>query len=358
MPTGTHRIEVYSIFDKGQPQKVFDKEVEIESGVTATIDVVDAKQGNTKPPLPRARLAVEFVTMAKSYAEKWELPSKSQPQVGVVHLGGGGAKIGLERDDVVLRINGADVYTANQAEVALQKLKTGAPVEFVVVRAAKQLELKGACETGFPEAEEMERLEELAAGDARVRGILGRRYALGVGVAKDDAEAVKWFRKAAEAGDAYGQESLGFCYLIGQGLPKNEEEALQWFRKAADQEWASAQHILGDLYQFGPGVKKDLKEAVKWYKKAADQDNAAAQNNLGWMNEKGIGMPKNDAAAVKWYKQAVLRDHPFAQHNLAAMYEGARGGLGRDFPEALRLYRLAADQGEPRSKERLGLLGK
>ncbi len=41
-------------------------------------------------------------------------------------------------------------------------------------------------------------------GDPRAQQSLGNMYANGQGVPQDDAEAVKWFRKAADQGDPYG----------------------------------------------------------------------------------------------------------------------------------------------------------
>lgn len=41
-------------------------------------------------------------------------------------------------------------------------------------------------------------------------------------------------RRKAEAGDAKAQYNLGICYTFGQGVPKDAAEAVKWFRKAAD----------------------------------------------------------------------------------------------------------------------------
>ena len=60
-------------------------------------------------------------------------------------------------------------------------------------------------------------------------------------MAKDEAEAVKWFRKVAEQNVAGAQFSLGFCYAIGQGVTEDDAEAVKWFRKAAEQNLADAQ---------------------------------------------------------------------------------------------------------------------
>ena len=65
---------------------------------------------------------------------------------------------------------------------------------------------------------------------------------------------------------------LAVCYKNGEGVPKNEVEAVKWFRKAAEQGDADAQFYLGWAYVTnGEGVPKDEVEAVKWYRKAAEQ---------------------------------------------------------------------------------------
>ena len=58
-------------------------------------------------------------------------------------------------------------------------------------------------------------------------------YDRGRGVAKDQEEAVKWFRRAAEQGIAQAQYSLGVRYLNGQGVPKDQMQAVAWLSLAA-----------------------------------------------------------------------------------------------------------------------------
>ena len=53
-------------------------------------------------------------------------------------------------------------------------------------------------------------------------------YAYGRGVAKDEAEAVIWYRKAAEQGYPSAQWSLGFAYYHGEGVPQDYVEAHKW----------------------------------------------------------------------------------------------------------------------------------
>ena len=51
--------------------------------------------------------------------------------------------------------------------------------------------------------------------------------------AGDYAEAVKWYRKAAEQNNARAQKNLGYCYEYGQGVSKDLSKAIEMYKKAA-----------------------------------------------------------------------------------------------------------------------------
>src|SRR5438093_7332738 len=71
-------------------------------------------------------------------------------------------------------------------------------------------------------------------GDAKAQYELGRAFFSGtLVVAKDEAEAVKWYRKAAEQNVADAQYNLGVCYDSGEGVAKDEVEAYKWWLLAA-----------------------------------------------------------------------------------------------------------------------------
>src|SRR6266540_1173259 len=118
-------------------------------------------------------------------------------------------------------------------------------------------------------------------GDAKAQYELGRAFFSGTPrVAKDEAEAVKWFLKAAEQNVADAQFSLGVCYANGQGVTEDDAESVKWFRKAAEQNLADAQYNLGVCYDSGEGVAKDEVEAYKWWLLAAGQGNDDAKHNM------------------------------------------------------------------------------
>jgi len=190
-------------------------------------------------------------------------------------------------------------------------------------------------------------------GHARAQYALGFMYESGRGVTQDDSEAVKWYRKAAEQGDASAQSNLGLMYESGRGVTKDDSEAVKWYRKAAKQGNANAQFALGVMYQNGRGVTKDDSEAVKWYRKAAKQGNANAQSNLGVCYEDGRGVLQDYAEAVKWYRKAAEQGHAHAQCNLGLVYESGRG-VTKDDSEAVKWYRKAAEQGHAHAQCNLG----
>ena len=174
-------------------------------------------------------------------------------------------------------------------------------------------------------------MEKATQGEAWAQFNLGIMYANGRGVPENDAEAVKWYRKAADGvsyrrlssrisrssqGYVKAQYNLGFMYANGRGVPENDAEAVKWYRKAADQGYAKAQYNLGLMYDNGRGVSKNDAEAVKWYKKAAEQGYADAQSDLGFMYVYGDGVPESHIKAYVWWSMAKANGSEKAKGNI------------------------------------------
>ena len=94
---------------------------------------------------------------------------------------------------------------------------------------------------------------------------------------------------SSRGGHVDAQYNLGGVYEQGVGVPQDYAEAVKWYRLAAEQGHASAQHNLGILYREGRGVPQDDAEAVKWTRLGAEQGDANAQYNLGLMYALGRG---------------------------------------------------------------------
>jgi uncharacterized protein len=54
-------------------------------------------------------------------------------------------------------------------------------------------------------------------------------YSAGLGVARDDAEAVKFYRRACDAGYSQGCSSAAFMYAEGRGVPHDDIRAAECY---------------------------------------------------------------------------------------------------------------------------------
>jgi len=83
-----------------------------------------------------------------------------------------------------------------------------------------------------------------AANDKNDLTAWGRRYARGVGVARDPEKAVKLFCKSARKGDTDAKFELGQMYAFGQGVRRDWDLAAAWYYQAAKGESRKAQTML------------------------------------------------------------------------------------------------------------------
>ena len=107
------------------------------------------------------------------------------------------------------------------------------------------------------------------------------------------------------AGDAQQQYKLAEAYYKGKGVQQDYAEALKWFRLAADQGLVESQHMLGVMYDQGTGTTQDYTRAVAWYQKAAEQGYAPAGYDLGRKFASGEGVPQNFSEAYVWFSLAA-----------------------------------------------------
>lgn len=104
---------------------------------------------------------------------------------------------------------------------------------------------------------------------------------------KDYATAFQELLPVAQEGNAQAQQMVGTMYLHGAGVARNDADAAKWFRLSADQGNAVAMKAMGRLYVQGRGMEQDLREATVWFRRAkakasspqaaADMDDDAAK---------------------------------------------------------------------------------
>ena len=185
-------------------------------------------------------------------------------------------------------------------------------------------------------------------GHAESQYLLSTIYDAGLGVAKDDAYAAHWERKAAEQGHAYAQANVSFrSYRCG-----NFAEAFLWCQRAAYSHLAWAEYNLGLMYQKGEGVAQNDADAAYWYRQAAAQGYAEAQQKLGELSLTGTGMPRSDAEAAGWYRKAADQGNAEAQFQLAQLYAIGQG-VDHDYVASRQWIRRAAQQGHEQAMREL-----
>jgi len=127
---------------------------------------------------------------------------------------------------------------------------------------------------------------------------------------EDHVEAVGWYITAAFQGDAKGAYHLGQSYLSGSGILKDPAQALYWFKFAADKSNLNAVKALENGYSIGAvsglPVKVDLKQAEFWKSKRIpleEQRNKEFQEQLAAAKkaaeEKADATRKADEEAAK-----------------------------------------------------------
>ena len=205
------------------------------------------------------------------------------------------------------------------------------------------------------EAEAVRRYRKAAlAGDEGAVSKLRSMYGIGRGAAPDEVEAVKTYRVAADRGDKRAMTCLGLLYEFGRGVEKDEAEAVRWYRKAAEGGDEGAMVALGFMLNSGRGVAKDDAEALRWYRLAADAGNARALNNLGVAYANGRGVDKDEAEATRWYRKAAEAGDVAAMNNVGRAYATGRG-VAKDEAEAVRWYRKGSDAGNIAAMNNLGV---
>lgn len=185
-----------------------------------------------------------------------------------------------------------------------------------------------------------------ASGDPEKLMALANFHLLGIGTEKDEAEAARLHRQAAEQGHAPSQYYFGCDLTLGMGVKKDVAAGLEWIRKSAAQENAEAEYHLHVVYRDGDGVGKDQATARSWLLKAAEHGHHGARVDVA--EEILIG---EDAARYKsvatWVRPGALEGHPKSCHVMSFVYH-AGIGVKPDPVESVawRLVMLNAEDGD------------
>ena len=92
--------------------------------------------------------------------------------------------------------------------------------------------------------------------------------------AEFDDEAVAYYRKAALQGNSEGEFGLGKMYAAGEGVKRDEAEALKWITRSAERGHVLATKVLAEAFMKGElgldETRRNGPDAVRWIRAAAD----------------------------------------------------------------------------------------
>ena len=125
--------------------------------------------------------------------------------------------------DIVVGLNGRAVANIERPAPARIGVTPGSEAQVEVWRIAAD------------DGEFLQMLRRLAdGGNTHVMYRLGRMYAAGTGTARDEAEAVRWYRKASDAGNVERHRGARRSRCIeGRGTAIDQQEGLRLLRAAA-----------------------------------------------------------------------------------------------------------------------------
>jgi len=156
-----------------------------------------------------------------------------------------------------------------------------------------------------------------AGGESLAQWKLGKMYADGDGVPRDDYRAYQYFQEIVDSYDednanwreksvvASAYVAVGVFELngiAGSRLRSDPEEAMRMFLYAATNfSDSNAQYNLARLYMDGAaGLAKDSRQAARWFNLAAEKGHVESQALLGHLLFAGDGVQPQRARGLMW----------------------------------------------------------
>jgi TPR repeat protein len=199
-----------------------------------------------------------------------------------------------------------------------------------------------------------------------------RRHFLGS--YKDEAEGVfeegqrlYGEQRFSEAAERWGRAALlqhapshahvsNMLYYGRPDVAKDEKRAFEFASYGAALGCAHSKGMLGDCYIAGSGVVQDEARGLALARESAAAGSCFGQYVVGWCydgNDDNGGVLEDRAEAVRLYSLAAAQGDANAQSRLGVMFD-IGDEVAQDHIEALRLYRLAAAQGDAGAQVNLG----
>ena len=139
-----------------------------------------------------------------------------------------------------------------------------------------------------------------AAHNLALAMLSGEPMTDGLPVEPDFPGILRYLKIGSDAGYPNSEYTLGKLYAEGVGVEKDQRRAAELFLSASIKGFSKAQYNLGKVYRDGNGMKQDDALSLFWFNEAAERGHPQAQDKLAERFMKGVGVPKNEIEALKW----------------------------------------------------------
>lgn len=205
------------------------------------------------------------------------------------------------------------------------------------------------------------------AGDSTAMILLGDLYANGRGIKTDYSQAAKLYQNAQKAGHTAAAGRLAFMTIQGWGVPKSVSKGVELLQAAANKGDAFSRGKLGtlilrgtvesQLWVCGPVAQPCVPErAIPLFQHGAKESDAESMYQLGELYRAGRGVPLDSQQAVRLFKMAADLGEPRGQHSLGMMYMTGGESVQQEPEKGLIWVRSAASQGLAEAQNALGVI--
>lgn len=172
----------------------------------------------------------------------------------------------------------------------------------------------------------------------------------GLALATSDArQAVRYLIPAADAGEVTAQAMLGTFYAIGEGVARDDARAIHYLQAASDQGEVGSTGQLAGMYLTGRGGTEA--EGYQLLKQAAEGGDRTSQMNYGLLLVQGNGFPRNPPLGESFIRRAAVAGDAKAMMLMGDLYNDVSNGFEESETDTIYWWNRAAEAGHPEAIE-------
>ena len=213
-------------------------------------------------------------------------------------------------------------------------------------------------QTTQPGQSALDGLKRSAEGNVANQLKLAVKYSTGEGVVKDQAEASRWYMRAAEAGDVQAMYEVSLRHRHGYGLAKHMANSNVWRQRAAVGGHPEAAYEMARTYgtvdrrgavistENAADIAESSKQLVLWLARASEYGSLAAKHELALVRLFGIfkddavktgylvPLPSGTSSAIQLLTENAEAGYWQSQYALAELYQFGHGDIRPDLTES------------------------